>query len=239
MAIPSRQIGWSTQSNLLWQISKRLELLIKVMGANNINPTCEGCWSSTNLSVTTFRNDDPIPQALNATDWENASIAETPVWAYYNYDSANGPIYGKLYNWYAVNDIAHGGIAPIGYHVPTINEWNDLITCLGGGSVAGGKMKATGTLEAGTGLWLAPNTGATNNASGCNECSLSVLPSGYMRDNGNPNDVNRSSIIWTSSISGGGDPLGIEIYNDDAELYPGSTSKGYGNSIRLKKDSCG
>ena len=39
MAIPSRQIGWSTQSNLLWQISKRLELLIKVMGANNTTTT--------------------------------------------------------------------------------------------------------------------------------------------------------------------------------------------------------
>ena len=31
MAIPSRQIGWSTKSNLLWQISKQLEYLTCVM----------------------------------------------------------------------------------------------------------------------------------------------------------------------------------------------------------------
>jgi hypothetical protein len=32
MAIPSRQIGWGTDSNLLWQISKQLEYLTKVTG---------------------------------------------------------------------------------------------------------------------------------------------------------------------------------------------------------------
>jgi len=202
----------------------------------NSNPNCDGCWSSINLDVATFRNGDVIPQALNATDWENAGIAETPIWAYYNYDSANGPIYGKLYNWFAVDDSRE--IAPIGYHIPTINEWDDLITCLGGTSVAAGKLKTKGTLEAGTGLWLAPNTGATNNASGCNKCPISILPAGGILSNGNPNGgINRSAVIWTSSIFDD-NPLAIEIYNDDAVIYPGSTSKVNGYSIRLKKDDC-
>ena len=34
MAIPSRQIGQSAEANLLWQISKQLERLIKVTGAS-------------------------------------------------------------------------------------------------------------------------------------------------------------------------------------------------------------
>jgi uncharacterized protein (TIGR02145 family) len=201
------------------------------------NPNCDdACWSTINFSGTTFTNGDLIPQALNATDWENASIAETPVWAYYNYDSANGPIYGKLYNWYVVDDPR--GISPAGYHVPTETEWDDLITCLGGESVAAGKVKTTGTLEAGTGLWSAPNTGATNNATGCNECPLSVLPGGFINTTGISSGVNDNGFIWTSSLSGGGDPLGIEIYYDDATIYLGGTSKGYGYSIRLKKDDC-
>ena len=35
MAIPSKQIGWSTTENLLWNISKQLERLIQVTGAGN------------------------------------------------------------------------------------------------------------------------------------------------------------------------------------------------------------
>jgi uncharacterized protein (TIGR02145 family) len=198
-------------------------------------PECNGCWSSVNLDVTTFRNGDPIPQALNATDWENAGIAETPIWAYYNYDSANGPIYGKLYNWYVVNDPR--GIGPVGYHVPTEAEWNDLFECLGGLSVAAGKMKTTGTLEGGTGLWLAPNTGATNDPEGCNECSISALPNGQITSDGLMNSINDFGPIWTSDLSGGY-PLGIEIYYNDATVYPGTTGKNNGYAIRLKKDVC-
>jgi hypothetical protein len=39
MAIPSREIGSSTQSNLLWQISKQLDHLIKVVGGNSTTTT--------------------------------------------------------------------------------------------------------------------------------------------------------------------------------------------------------
>jgi len=198
-------------------------------------PNCNGCWSSKNFSGTKFRNGDPIPQALNATDWENAGIAETPIWAYYNYDSANGPIYGKLYNWYVVDDAR--GIGPIGYHVPTETEWNNLFECLGGPSVAAGKMKTIGTLEAGTGLWSAPNTGATNDASGCNECSISALPNGQITSDGSMNGIHDFGPIWTSDLSGSF-PLGIEIYYNDEEAYPGTTGKNAGYAIRLKKDNC-
>ena len=202
------------------------------------NSQCEGCWSSENLSVSTFRNGDTIPQALNATDWENAGIAETPIWAYYNYDSANGPIYGKLYNWYVVNDPR--GIGPVGYHVPTIAEWTTLIDCLGGNSVAAGKMKTTGTLEEGTGLWLAPNTGATNDPEGCNECPLSVLPAGYISSDGSTTGIiNQDSSIWASSEgSSPTDGWSVELYNNESEIYPATTDKETGYSIRLKKDSC-
>ena len=55
----------------------------------------------------------------------------------------NGEIYGKLYNWYAVNDPI--GLAPIGWHIPTDLEWATLSTKLGGVSIAGGKMKTSGT----------------------------------------------------------------------------------------------
>lgn len=46
MAIPSRQIGWSTRDNLLWQISKQLEHLICVKSG--------GCLSTTTTTTTTL-----------------------------------------------------------------------------------------------------------------------------------------------------------------------------------------
>jgi uncharacterized protein (TIGR02145 family) len=120
---------------------------------------CDQDWMVKNLDVTTYRNGDPIPQVTDPTTW---AALTTGAWCYYANTTANGTTYGKLYNWYAVNDPR--GLAPAGWHVPSDAEWITLEDCLGGWQVAGGKMKSTGTIEAGTGLWYDPNTGATNSS---------------------------------------------------------------------------
>jgi uncharacterized protein (TIGR02145 family) len=112
------------------------------------------CWMQKNLTVSKYRNGDPIPQVTDPTAFANLT---TGAWCYYNNDTVNGAIYGKLYNWYAVNDPR--GLAPTGYHVATDTEWLTLTTYLGGLLSSGGKMKETGTAH-----WLTPNTGATNSS---------------------------------------------------------------------------
>jgi hypothetical protein len=92
-------------------------------------------WTSTNLEVITYRNGETIPQVQDANTWANLT---TGAWCYYENNTANGTTYGKLYNWFAVNDPR--GLAPNGYHIPTNAEWSTLITYLGGESVAGGNM---------------------------------------------------------------------------------------------------
>jgi uncharacterized protein (TIGR02145 family) len=86
--------------------------------------------------------------------------------------------YGALYNYRVVHSkiITDPQIAPKGWHVPTDEDWNVLIAYLGGTTVAGGKLKSKGTLEAGTGLWVSPNTGATN------ESGFSGFPGGQCSD---------------------------------------------------------
>jgi uncharacterized protein (TIGR02145 family) len=147
--------------------------------ANNIDDNCNGeidenclasivvcnqVWTVKNLDVTTYRNGDAIPQVTNPAAW--ASLT-TGAWCYYFNDPANGASYGKLYNWYAVNDPR--GLAPAGWHIPTLAEWETLVDCLGGMYVAGGKLKETDTTH-----WLDPNTAATN------ETGFTALP-GNMR----------------------------------------------------------
>ena len=77
-------------------------------------------WMKENLNVSTFRNGDPIPEAKTAEEWQAAGEAKQPAWCYYDNDSKNGVKYGKLYNWYAVNDSR--GLAPVGWHVPDNDE---------------------------------------------------------------------------------------------------------------------
>jgi uncharacterized protein (TIGR02145 family) len=81
-------------------------------------------WMTKNLDVATFRNGDPIPEAKSNEEWEKAIDEKKPAWCYYNNDIKKGELYGKLYNWYAVNDPR--GLAPLGWHIPTINEWTNL-----------------------------------------------------------------------------------------------------------------
>lgn len=76
-------------------------------------------------------------------------------YCWYNNDIANKPLYGALYSWYAVNNAS--GLAPAGWRIPTKDDFETLMVFLGGGLVAGGKLKETGGV-----YWNSPNTGATN-----------------------------------------------------------------------------
>ena len=107
-------------------------------------------WMTKNLNVSHYRNGDIIPEVTDPTQWRDIT---TGAWCYYNNDTANGTVYGKLYNSYAVTDSR--GLAPMGWHIPSQPELELLITYLGGSVVAGGKLKSK------TG-WQSPNSGATN-----------------------------------------------------------------------------
>jgi uncharacterized protein (TIGR02145 family) len=102
-------------------------------------------WMAENLNVASFRNGDPIPEAKTKEEWDKATAEGKPAWCYYNNDTANGKIYGKLYNFHAVDDTR--GLAPKGWHVPSDSEFTILTDYLGGESIAGKKMKIVGVYE--------------------------------------------------------------------------------------------
>jgi uncharacterized protein (TIGR02145 family) len=121
-------------------------------------------WMAENLKTTKYRDGTSIPNVTDANQWGGLT---TGAYCDYNNVVSNSTTYGRLYNWYAVSDSRN--IAPAGWHVPTDAEWTTLTTCLGGESVAGGKLK-----EAGTAYWLSPNTCANN------EIGFTALPSGWL-----------------------------------------------------------
>lgn len=81
-------------------------------------------WMTENLNLSTFRNGNPIPEAKTIEEWERAGNEGKPAWCYYNNDPRNGAKYGKLYNWFAINDPR--GLAPEGWHVSNLDDWNIL-----------------------------------------------------------------------------------------------------------------
>lgn len=107
----------------------------------------------------------------------------TPAWCYYNNNVALGAVYGKLYNWYAIDLI--NKYAPQGYRAPSSADFTQLATFLGGTSVAGGKMKKEGLT-----YWTTPNTGATN------ESGLSIIAGGYRTPSGAFTRINRYGTLW-------------------------------------------
>jgi uncharacterized protein (TIGR02145 family) len=166
---------------------------INVPGSNitdldgNVYNTISNCgqtWMKSNLNVTRYRNGDIIPQITNVSQWGSTT---TGAWCYYNNDPANEAIYGKLYNSYAVKDPR--GLAPIGYHIPSELEWTSLIDCLGMGSVAGAKLKSSGTT-----YWSSPNT--ANNSSG-----FTALPGGTRRviTNHTFTYIGEYAFFWTNT----------------------------------------
>jgi uncharacterized protein (TIGR02145 family) len=78
-----------------------------------------------NLQVARFRNGDSIPHAKTSSEWLAAGDSGKPAWCYFNNDPSTEKTYGKLYNWFAVND--RRGLAPEGWHVPSSNEVDQLI----------------------------------------------------------------------------------------------------------------
>jgi uncharacterized protein (TIGR02145 family) len=96
-------------------------------------------WMAENLRATKFNDGTPIPLVTDGETWVNLS---SPAYCWYNNDLTNyGITYGAMYNWYAVNT---GKLSPCGWHVPTQEEWENLINFLGGYGEAGAELKEGG-----------------------------------------------------------------------------------------------
>jgi len=175
-------------------------------------------WMAENLNVDYYRNGDPIPTGLSNAQWESTTQGACAI---YNDDDSNDKIYGKLYNWYAVSDAR--GLCPVGWHVPSDDEWTLLTLSLGGEKVAGGKMKSS------TG-WNAPNTGATNSS------GFTGLPGGDRFNGGPYYTIGDLGYWWSSTELGSNFAWYRGLGYLTSSVYRYSYSKQNGFSVRCVKD---
>jgi uncharacterized protein (TIGR02145 family) len=188
-------------------------------------------WSCKNLDVAYYRNGDPIPKVTNAAEWMNLT---TGAWCWYNNDSLNYSKYGKLYNWYAVNDPR--GLAPSGWHVANEYEWNRLVVFAdpnadtvcnycASSQTAGGPLKTIGLIN-----WISPNTGA-NNSTG-----FSALPSGIRSEIGNFSLVGNVAFWWTANEFDTWTASYRYVINVNATANRYYIDKRHGYAVRLVKN---
>ena len=178
------------------------------------------CWFQENLRSTQYANGDAIPQIQDEAEWNNTGQGAYSV---YDGDTALASVYGLLYNWTVTADPR--GACPTGWSVASEGEWNELISTVGGTTVAGGALK-----EAGTTHWSSPNTGATNSS------GFTALPAGE-RSYGSAgfNGLGTDAYFWTSSSSGGAARSVRLVHNDEA-MTISSISSQRGQSIRCLRN---
>ncbi len=176
-------------------------------------------WTSKNLDVATYRNGDVIPQVQDASAWTSLT---TGAWCYYNNDASNGTKYGKLYNWYAVNDPR--GLAPKGFHIPSDAEWTVLTDYLGGTAAAGTKMKSS--------------TGWDANGNGTNSSGFAGFPGGCHSGSSGPlNNIGRGGNWWSATdYHSSGNAWYCCLRSNDATLDRSFSSKQNAFSVRCLGD---
>lgn len=174
-------------------------------------------WMAENLNTNAFRNGDPIPQAITNEEWDKAAKERKPAWSYYDNNPENEKKYGKLYNWYALNDPR--GLAPAGWHVPNDKEWKILKEFLG--EMSGVKMKST--------------SGWNNEGNGTNSSGFSGLPGGQR--GGSFISLGSQGFWWSTDVDFTGDAYSSTLSWVADYLYlSNSYAPGNGLSVRCVKD---
>lgn len=215
-------------------------------------------WTSKNLNVETYRNGDIIPQVQDQNAWANLT---TGAWCYYDNDISNGTKYGKIYNWYAINDPR--GLASKGYHIPTNAEWSVLVDFLGGKAVAGVRMKGTSgwnsTVSGGT--KKCPNCSTwseeyrkkvpcntckdnryvskpteINSGNGANFNGFSGLPAGAREYDGTFYNINKGALWWSLSEHDASNALMWYLQYYKGTATNGFSSKSCGYYVRCIRD---
>jgi uncharacterized protein (TIGR02145 family) len=173
-------------------------------------------WMVRNLKTTKFSDGTAIPVVTDPVLWSNTT---SPACCWQNNDPIRKVTYGVLYNWYVVQS---GKLCPVGWHVPTDEEWIILTDYLGGEDVAGSKLKEVGFTH-----WTSPNTGATD------ETHFSAFPGGF-RHNGPDasfDGLTKNGYWW--SATSGSDWASVRLmFSDSKNIEKSVISKQSGLSVR-------
>ena len=186
------------------------------------------CWFAENLRSENYENGDAIPSDLTTSDWSSTTSGATAV---YDESATNLETYGRLYNWYAVDDAR--GLCPSGWHVPTDGEWMTMEMALGMSEAEANDSGNRGTDQ---GTQMKTEYGWYNAGNGTNSSGFSGLPGGYRSTNGAFNYAGDFGDWWSSSPSGSSAwSRGLNYINEFVSRS--SINRRLGLSVRCVRDA--
>lgn len=213
------KIVWDVLSDREELTSEDIQFKVLATSLENVNIGNQ-IWMSKNLNTVKFRNGDPIMQAKSSRDWIRAWKNEEPAWCYYQNDSSRGKNYGKLYNWYAVNDPR--GLAPAGWHIPSIVEFDTLSNYFKEFHNASSKLKS--------------ETGWNDDDDSNIISGFTAFRSGYRSDKGTFDLLDANAFWWSSTDYYTDFAWNYHLGNNDNFLDRNYNFKGFGFSVRCIRD---
>lgn len=184
-------------------------------------------WLNENLKTTKYNDGSNIPLVSNNQYWEELY---TPGFCWYNNDEVNKDTYGALYNWYTVNT---GKICPLGWHVPSNDEWKTLEIFLGMSQIQADSVGWRGTDQ---GTQLKNNSGWYSGGNGTNTSGFTALPSGYRVYNGAFDCMGTHGFWWMTSDYNPVSSWARSIAYDSQKVRSLDVGIRYGQSVRCIKD---
>ena len=185
------------------------------------------CWFAENLRTDQYANGDAIPANLTDGEWSSTTLGATTV---YGENPSNLETYGRLYNWYAVDDAR--GLCPSGWHVPTDGEWMTMEIALGMSEEHANDTGWRGT-DQGTQMKASPFDNPGWN--GTNSFGFSGLPGGFRNFDAAYYYLGNDATWWTSSPNGSDPWMRVVVgYNDS--VIRGTSGHLQGRSVRCLKD---
>lgn len=197
------------------------QLLVKDYDGNVYNTVKIGSqrWFVQNLKTTRYNDGSIIPNITSNSIWASSTNG---AYCWYDNNITMKNDFGALYNW---NVVASGKLCPVGWHIPSDEEWDILAEYLGGEGIAGGKLK-----DASASFWKAPNTGASN------ILNYSALPGGYRIHDGSFHNIYERGIWWTSSEIETSSSNARMLDYEYSSLIKRTYGKSFGLSVRCIKD---
>jgi uncharacterized protein (TIGR02145 family) len=197
----------------------------------------EQCWFAENLRTTAYQNGDAIPAGLDDENWQATTEGAAVVYGAGSSDcEGTSPdidpcddtqtlaAYGRMYNWFAVNDAR--GLCPSGWHTPTNGEWTALEGFISGQGFSGSAGSA-----------LKSNSGWMDNGNGTDDFGFSALPGGFRSNSdGGFSAAGAGGFFWTSTPSGGDASTRI-LYNNFAVIITFINDPHRGFSVRCLQDN--
>lgn len=179
-------------------------------------------WMAENLRTTRMKDNTAISPVTSEMDW---AALTAPGYCWYGNVLSNSPVAvecGALYNWHTVSS---GNLCPDGWHVPSQDDFNALVSFVGGADIAGGKLKENGTKH-----WNRPNAMATNLS------GFTGLPTGMRNADGAYAGIGNAALFWTATEHSGTAAVSAVLLNNTGAYGENNFAREAGLSVRCIKD---